>query len=567
MKISLYKKILITPMLILFFLIVIALIVTSGIMVERGKLVSIFDYGINDYSHLREVDSDLDMLQAYLYKQAALPDDTSIENQVSDGLKSLHSDFDKLKPTYKESLSQLDTAADKAVTNYKDALHQNSSAAIKDMDRVFNDYQSKIHVIYHQISSLSQNKFHESLFAYSIIISLLLLVFILTIILAFISALSSAKKVVDPVLEVVEKLTFTASKVNDSSKQISQSSQQVAHGASSQAASLEQSAAMLKEIATIATKNAENAAAANVKAHEVMSLASSGDQAIDRMRSSINKIKESSDQTAKIVKTIDDIAFQTNLLALNAAVEAARAGEAGKGFAVVAEEVRSLAQRSSDAAKSTSILIEDAVSHSDSGVVAVAEVIDVLSKIITGIQLVYGLIDQVTNGNTEQVSGISQIDLAVGQMSEVTQSAAANSEQTAASSMDLSSEVQSLYELIQVLDVMVKGGTGKSIPARVVTGQPVKKVKKQKIKKIVMPKEKKAKQPIIKASQKDRKQKRSVSGYKPNKIDKAPASTQSEFDKLFPMTDEPTHTIKKTLKIQPLDPKKVISLADDSDFL
>ena len=169
-----------------------------------------------------------------------------------------------------------------------------------------------------------------------------------------------------------------AVQVAKASTQVAQASQQMAEGASEQASSLEEVSSSLEEMASMTKQNADNAHQANTMASEAKSAAEQGNAAMGKMGEAIQKIKTSSDQTAKILKTIDEIAFQTNLLALNAAVEAARAGEAGKGFAVVAEEVRNLAQRSAEAAKNTASLIEKSQKNADHGVTVSTEVAGIL---------------------------------------------------------------------------------------------------------------------------------------------------------------------------------------------
>jgi methyl-accepting chemotaxis protein len=167
-----------------------------------------------------------------------------------------------------------------------------------------------------------------------------------------------------------------------------------------------------------------------------------------RMGSAIMKIKESSDSTAKIIKTIDEIAFQTNLLALNAAVEAARAGEAGKGFAVVAEEVRNLAQRSAEAAKNTAQLIEESQENSEGGVRISDEVGKILGRIVDGVKKVNDLIGEFNAASNEQSNGIEQVNIAVSQMNKVTQQNAANSEESASAAEELNSQAEELAAMV-----------------------------------------------------------------------------------------------------------------------
>lgn len=195
-------------------------------------------------------------------------------------------------------------------------------------------------------------------------------------------------------------------------------------------------------------QNAVNANQAKGLAGESDTNAKSGAEAMDRMSSAINRIKESSDQTAKIVKTIDEIAMQTNLLALNAAVEAARAGEAGRGFAVVAEEVRNLAQRSAQAAKNTADMITESVKNADDGVKIATEVSQSFETIAGSAKKVNDLIAEIAAASQEQSAGIEQINTAVAQMDKVTQQNAANSEESASAAEELSSQAEELKNMI-----------------------------------------------------------------------------------------------------------------------
>jgi methyl-accepting chemotaxis protein len=248
--------------------------------------------------------------------------------------------------------------------------------------------------------------------------------------------------------------------VASAASQVSSASQSLAQGASEQAASLEETTSALEEMSSMTKKNAETAAQANAQSAETKNAADKGNQAMQKMGAAINEIQKSATDTAKIIKVIDEIAFQTNLLALNAAVEAARAGEAGKGFAVVAEEVRNLAMRSSEAAKNTSALIEGSVQSARNGVAISTDVAKTLEEINVAASKVNELIAEIATASQEQSQGIGQVNTAMAQMDKVTQSSAANAEESASASEELSSQAEQLRGVVGELVALVGGGDG-----------------------------------------------------------------------------------------------------------
>jgi len=256
---------------------------------------------------------------------------------------------------------------------------------------------------------------------------------------------------------IAGRLTTGAENTASAAGQVSAASQSLAEGASEQAAALEETSASIEEMSSMAKQNAGNAAEAKRLADAAQAGADKGSGAMTRMTEAIERIKTSADETAKIVKTIDEIAFQTNLLALNAAVEAARAGEAGKGFAVVAEEVRNLAQRSAEAARTTAQLIEESVANSDSGVQISGEVAEALHEIAEGNRKVNDLVSEIAAASNEQAQGIEQVTTAVTQMDQVTQSSAANAEESASAAAELNAQAGELNAMVQALEALVGG--------------------------------------------------------------------------------------------------------------
>jgi len=256
----------------------------------------------------------------------------------------------------------------------------------------------------------------------------------------------------------------SASQVAGASGQISSGSQSLAQGANEQASSLEEVSASLEEMAGSTRQNADNAMTAKQLAAQADANARTGIAAMTRMSESIQRIKAGSDQTAKIIKTIDEIAMQTNLLALNAAVEAARAGEAGRGFAVVAEEVRNLAQRSAQAAKNTAEMIGESVKNAEEGVKISVEVAGSFDLIANGSKKVNDLIGEIASASKEQSVGIKEINDAVGQMDKVTQQNAANAQESASASEELSSQAEELQAMVRQFRISARAGAKASGP-------------------------------------------------------------------------------------------------------
>ncbi len=241
----------------------------------------------------------------------------------------------------------------------------------------------------------------------------------------------------------------SSGQIADASNQISQGSQALAEGSSNQAAALEEIAASIQETTAMGDENTSNAQQAKDLSESARKSTERGMGSMRQLSEAIEKIKLSSDNTAKIVKTIDEIAFQTNLLALNAAVEAARAGDAGKGFAVVAEEVRNLAMRSAEAAKNTANLIEGSVKDAEAGVTINQEVLANLQEINENVNKVSEVMNGITSGTEQQREAINQVNHAVEQVNQITQQVAASSEESAASAEELMAQCDEMLSMVK----------------------------------------------------------------------------------------------------------------------
>ncbi len=256
----------------------------------------------------------------------------------------------------------------------------------------------------------------------------------------------------------VEGLTSGAQEVAAASNQVASSGQSLAQGSSEQASSLEETSASLEELAAMTNQNAENAGQADTLARETGETVQKANLTMQQLRRAMEKITQASDETAKIIKTIDEIAFQTNLLALNAEVEAARAGEAGAGFAVVADEVRNLAMRAAEAARNTAQLIETNLEDIKQGAELVNATDQAFGEVQDSVSKVSELVGEIAAASREQSQGIQQINQAATQMDKVTQQMAAMAEESAAASEELSAQSQTMLGQVVELKVLVEGG-------------------------------------------------------------------------------------------------------------
>jgi methyl-accepting chemotaxis protein len=270
------------------------------------------------------------------------------------------------------------------------------------------------------------------------------------------------RSITRPLKRAIAGLAEGAEQVQAAAAQIAASSQSLADGSSEQAASIEETGSSLEEMSAMTKQNAGNATQADGKMREAGQVVDRANRSMEQLSGSMAEISRASQETAKIIKTIDEIAFQTNLLALNAAVEAARAGEAGAGFAVVADEVRNLAMRAAEAARNTAAMIAGTVEKVRQGTAQVGSTSQAFAEVATLTAAVGTLVAEIASASREQSQGIDQINGAVGEVDKVTQQNAATAEESASASAQMSAQAARMADFVAGLAALVDGGGGGS---------------------------------------------------------------------------------------------------------
>lgn len=304
---------------------------------------------------------------------------------------------------------------------------------------------------------LGVTRYYHKVSLFKGLINNIILSTLIAIIIGIMITYFATRSITTPINKIVTSLSEGADQTAIASNQLAVASQQLSDGSAKQASSIEETSSTLQETATMIQQNNANIKQATLLSEQTKEAAEKGNFEMNEMFNAINEVKKSSDQIGKIIKVIDDIAFQTNILALNAAVEAARAGEAGMGFAVVAEEVRNLAQRSAQAAKDTTGMIESNIELSANGVAVTDKVRNALNEITTHAKKVSDLMGEIAAASQEQAQGIEQVNKAIVQVETVIQQNASNAEESAATSGELSKQARNSRSIVQQLSQLVNG--------------------------------------------------------------------------------------------------------------
>lgn len=332
--------------------------------------------------------------------------------------------------------------------------HQNQVIQQRQFEEQMNANKANLDKVCTEFGEISvQNLERQTGFSLKMILGCILA----SLLIGALYAVISIKKIVGRINVVIEGVNSGAEQVFNATGQVSSASQSLAEGASEQAASLEETSSSLEEMASMTKSNAEHADQAKGMMGEAQEIVEKVDRHMGDMANAIDNITKFSEETEKIIKTIDEIAFQTNLLALNAAVEAARAGEAGAGFAVVADEVRNLAMRAADSARSTASLIGDTIKAVRSGNELTASTKEAFQEnlVITG--KVRQLVDEIAAASNEQAQGIDQVTTAVNEMDRVVQQNAAHAEESASAAAQMNSQAREMKDFVKDLIILVEG--------------------------------------------------------------------------------------------------------------
>ena len=473
-NLKLAKKMLLAPAVVFLFLILIALGTYQAISLQNNSIDDIYNNRFKGYQNSSYILIEMSTIQTKLYKimnwiaanfdkqrieELAKQTDAQIAANVGFTKKILDSKgltaeekklyqiaYDNMVEFQKQAKSTLEIAAQDASTAVMAfGMAEDKFAVLDKSLRDVNTLEDK----------LSKEKYEFALKTANTTLMIFLAALLIAVIISFLTSISVTHLILKPIREtivvlrqlaegdltqtinleskdeigeLVQSVNIMRGKMNDAVGQALQVSAVLSDAASEEAASIEQTSASLDEIASMTRQNADNTHEANQLMQTAKSAIEKANESMSGLTSSMKEIAKSSEQTQKIVKSIDEIAFQTNLLALNASVEAARAGEAGAGFAVVADEVRNLALRAKESARDSSNLIDDIVHKVKGGEALVTVTGNAFDQVKSSSDKVVDLMSEIAAASQEQSQGISQVNTAIAEMSNTTQQNASNAE-------------------------------------------------------------------------------------------------------------------------------------------
>ena len=396
----------------------------------------------------------------------------SIEKDFNDVVKKFESRLKRIKhftgsgenkKTYGNIVEGFDKLKDMALSETGlFAVHREYLAAEADVDRLKGLITTsakenrreldKIYAVSRDLTNSASTSAHGEVQSARRNIGILIA---LGVLMGMVCALGITRMITKPLTRLISELSHGAGQVASASNQVSSTSQQLAEGSSQQALSLEDTTHALEKMSSMTRRNADFATEADSLMKATNRVMGKAGESMAELTGSMKDISQASEETSKIIKTIDEVAFQTNLLALNAAVEAARAGEAGAGFAVVADEVRNLALRAAEAARSTAALIQGTVKKIKDGSDLVTRTNDDFSEVVGYASKVGAIVAEIDAASDEQNRGIEQVNRAVSDMDLVIHQNAANAEESASASEELSAQAEHMKGMVGELTAMV----------------------------------------------------------------------------------------------------------------
>ncbi|HSR11199.1 MAG TPA: methyl-accepting chemotaxis protein [Thermodesulfobacteriota bacterium] len=477
-KLSIKHKLLAGPLTVASFLLILSYVAYTGLSGQKNALQEIFHLRFQAYQSAGGIIQEMSEVHANVYKviswanakydpkkirQLGQDQNAALDRNIALVKKNLALPelTGEEKKLYQAALTDL-AEYRKPVTGVLDLADSDLNMATMFMGTADDKFQSLRKTLEDLLileKSLSRKSYEASEASAEIRLKTYIGVSAAAIGLSLLISFLIARLIGAPLAKAIDNLSEGAGQVASASSQVTSASHSLAEGTSEQAAGLEETSSSMEEMSSMTKQNADHARQAKAMMGEANEIVDNVNHHMGNMAQAIAEITKSSEETGKIIKTIDEIAFQTNLLALNAAVEAARAGEAGAGFAVVADEVRNLALRASEAAKNTNNLIENTMKAVKKGNALTVQTQDAFRKNVEISSKIGKLIDEISAASQEQAQGIEQVGKALAEMDRVVQQNAANAEESASAAEEMNGQAEQMKGIVQQLSVIV-GGAG-----------------------------------------------------------------------------------------------------------